>query len=252
MSKPNLVEFKSDSKNYSVRCDWEQRAEAPDEIATRFLRMIDALKAIHPAFGLWTCGVKRPEKFEEVRGRFAQEIAAKIVRDDWREPTPAYGYSFGAHTRDTPKDRSFYVSCNAGAIVESTFANSVTLATDAATGSRPDSDVVGYRLFRPALLAIIDAWEPVRGRATSHPLIRSYTGDSFFPPAWIQYLCPWLAEKITPPSTVLSEHLPNGGLLMSATTETFDVDNSAHLKAAQDMAAAMAPLDLLPWPSQRA
>jgi hypothetical protein len=37
---------------------------------------------------------------------------------------------------------------------------------------------------------------------------------------------------------------------MTATTETFDVDNPAHLKAAQDMAAAMAPLDALPWPSR--
>jgi hypothetical protein len=38
----------------------------------------------------------------------------------------------------------------------------------------------------------------------------------------------------------------------SATTETFDIDNPAHLKAAQDMAAAMAPLNALPWPSPRA
>jgi len=72
----------------------------------------------------------------------------------------------------------------------------------------------------------------------------------YFREAWIQYLCPWLAEKITPPSTVLVEHLPNGGLLMSATTETFDVDNPKHLAAARDMAAAMAPLNALPWPSK--
>ena len=76
--------------------------------------------------------------------------------------------------------------------------------------------------------------------------------DSYFPPVWIQYLNPWLARKITPLSTAPSEHLPNGGLLMTATTETFDVDNPAHLKSAQDMAAAMAPLNALPWPSGRA
>ncbi|MGO9774249.1 MAG: Imm52 family immunity protein [Roseiarcus sp.] len=252
MSKPDWVEFKSESKDYFISAYWEQRAETPDEITARFLRMIDALKAIHPAFSLWTCGVKRPEKFEEVRSRFAQEIAAKIVRDDWREPVPAYGYSFGARTRDTPKDRSFYVSCNAGAIVESAFANSVTLATDSAAGSRPDAEVVSFRIFRSALLALVDAWDSVHAGAYSQRLIRSYSGDSYFPPAWIQYLSPWLAQKITPPSTVFSEHLPNGGLLMTATTETFDVDNPAHLKAAQDMAAAMASLDLLTWPSQRA
>ena len=38
---------------------------------------------------------------------------------------------------------------------------------------------------------------------------------------------------------------------MTATTETFDVDNPAHLAAARDMAAAMAPLNALPWPSGR-
>ncbi len=251
MSKPNLVEFKSDSKSYSIHCNWEQRAETPEELAARFLRMIDSLKEIDPAFRLWTCGKKRPEKLEEVRDRYAEEIAAGITRDDWREPVPGDGYRFGARSRDTPKDRSFYVTCMGGSIIKRSFTNSVTLATDSVTGSRPDAGVVSYRVFRPALLAIVDAWEPVRARATCHPLIQLYKGDSLFPPVWIQYLCPWLAQKITPPSTVLSENLPNGGLLMSATTETFDVDNPAHLAAAQDMATAMAPLDRLPWPSQK-
>jgi hypothetical protein len=250
MSKPNFVEFKSESKSYYIGASWEQRAETPEELAARFLRMIDSLKEIDPVFSFWTCGKKRPEKLEEVRDRYAEEIAAGITRDDWREPIPADGYRFGAHTRDTPKDRSFYVTCKGGSTIKRSFTTSVTLATDSPTGSRPDAEVVSYRVFRPALLAIVNAWDPVRARATSHPLIRSYTGDSYFAPAWIQYLNPWLAEKITPPSTVLAEHLPNGGLLMSATTETFDVDNPAHLAAAQDMAAAMAPLNELPWPSQ--
>ncbi len=37
---------------------------------------------------------------------------------------------------------------------------------------------------------------------------------------------------------------------MSATIETFDVDNAKHLAVATDMASAMAPLDRLPWPSK--
>lgn len=36
---------------------------------------------------------------------------------------------------------------------------------------------------------------------------------------------------------------------MSAMTETFKADNPAHLSVARDMAAAMAPLNKLPWPS---
>ncbi len=213
--------------------------------------MIDALKKINPAFSLWTCGRKRSVDFEKIRDRYAEEIAAGLSRSDWGEPTPVYGYSFAATTRGVPRERYFVVSCHAGGTARSPFSNAVTLTTSS-NKAEPDPAVVGYRVFRPALLAIVDAWNPAQAAAYSQQLIQRYGGDSYFSPAWIQYLSPWLAEKITPPSTVLSEHSPNGGLLMSATTETFDIDNPAHLKAARDMAAAMAPLNELPWPSPRA
>ncbi len=253
MSVPRETEVKTTkSKGYYVSGNWEGRAETPDELAARFLRMIDSFEEIDPVFSLWTSGRKRPRKFETIRDRYAEEIAAGVTTDDWGESVPSDGYWFSARTRDTPNNRSFAVRCKAGSVLKYSFTNHVTLTTSSLADPRPDADVVSYRVFRAALLAIVDAWEPVRAGAYSQQLIQLYASDSFFPAAWIQYLCPWLAEKITPPSTVLSECLPNGGLLMSATTETFDVDNPAHLKAAQDMAAAMAPLDLLPWPSQRA
>ncbi len=34
---------------------------------------------------------------------------------------------------------------------------------------------------------------------------------------------------------------------MSATVETFDVENPAHMAAARDIAAAIAPLNDIPW-----
>jgi len=118
MRDPTWIEVKStESKNFSVRASWEGRAETPDELAARFLRMIDALKAIDPVFGLWTCGKRYSKKFEEVRERYAEEIAAGITRDDWREPIPEDGYWFGAFTRNTAKDRCFSVTCKAGSIV---------------------------------------------------------------------------------------------------------------------------------------
>ncbi len=250
-SKPVPIEVKTtDSKDYYIRASWEARAETPDELAARFLCMIDAFKEIDPVFCLWTCGKKRLVDFEKVRDRYAEEVAAGFARNDWGEPTPVYGYSFGAVTRDTPRERFFAARCHAGGTARSPFPNALTLTTSSNKATL-DPNVVSYRVFRPALRAIVDAWEPVRAGAYSQQLIQLNESASRFPPAWIQYLCPWLAQKITPPSTVLSEHLPNGGLLMTATTETFDVDNPRHLKAAQDMAAAMAPLNALPWPSQR-
>jgi len=241
----------TDSKDYYIRAGWEARAETPDELAARFLRMIDALKKIDPAFSLWTCGGMRSVDFEKIRDRYAEEIAAGLSRSDWGEPTPVYGYWFAATTRDVPRERYFVVRCHAGGTVKESFPNSIILETSSLANLKPDPRVLSYRVFRPALAAIVDAWNPAHTGAYSQQLIEKYGGGSYFSPAWLQYLCPWLAQKITPPSTVMSERLPNGGLLMMATTETFDVDNPAHLAAAQDMAAAMAPLNALPWHSGR-
>jgi len=251
MSDPRVWEIKTtDSKDYYIRACWEARAETPEALAARFLRMIDAFKGIDPVFSLWTCGVKAPRNLELVRDRYAEEVAEGVTRDDWGEPEPVYGYWAGAFTRNTPDDRSFAVRCKGGATVDSSFPNDVTFETSSMSNPEPEESAVSYRVFRLALLAIVDAWDPVRTGAYSRQLIRLYGGDSYFPAAWIQYLCPWLAEKITPPSSVLAEHLPNGGLLMTATTETFDIANPAHIAAAKDMAAAMKPLNEMPWPSR--
>ncbi len=228
---------------------WEGRAETPDELAARFLRMIDSFEQIDPLFSLWTCGARRPTKLETVRDRYAKEIAAGIEKDDWGIPIPIAGYWFGAFTRDIPDSRCFAVNCTAGSILKTPFPNKI-LFTTSPMDSSLEPDVVSYRIFRPALLAIVDAWDPVKAAAYPDDLNKFNDGSSFFPAAWIQYLCPGLAGKITPPSTALVEYLPNGGLLMSATTETFDVDNPQHLAAARDMGAAMALLDRLPWPSE--
>ena len=57
--------------------------------------------------------------------------------------------------------------------------------------------------FVPRCWAIVNASEPVRTGAYSQQLIQLNESASCFPATWIQYLCPWLAEKITPPPTVL-------------------------------------------------
>jgi hypothetical protein len=251
MNSSTPIEIKTtDSKDFYIRASWGARAETPEEIAPRFLRMIDALKPIDDAFNLWTSGVKRAKKLEDIRDRFAAEIAKGLAHSDWGEPTPVYGYWFAAVTRNVPRSQCFAVRCNVGETAPEPFPNAVTLTTSA-WKTAPDPRIIHYAVFRSALLAIVDAWEPVHSGAYSQQLIQRFGGDTYFSPAWIQYLCPWLAEKIAPPPSVIAEHLPNGGLLMSATTETFDVDNPAHLAAARDMAAAMAPLDKLPWPSGR-
>ena len=196
MSDPKWEEVKTtDSKEYYIRASWEGRAETPDELAPRFLRMMDAFAQIDPVFARWTCGAKRRKNLEMVRDRYASEIAAGIELDDWGEPTPVCGYWFGAITRDTPRNRSFAVLCNAGATLKSAFPNHVKFSTSSLADPQPDADVISYRVFRPALLAIVDAWEPVRAGAYSQQLIQLNESASCFPAAWIQYLCPGSPRK---------------------------------------------------------
>ena len=240
---------KSGIHKYYIRATWEARPETPEAVAARCLRTFDSLAEIDPLFKQWTCGRTGPVDLETVRDRYAEEVKEGVSRDGRREPEPESGYWCGGHTRDLPPSRTFRLNFCAGASIKAIFPNHVMFETSTFRGARPDPDVVTHRIFRSAMLAIVDAWQPVKAGAYSQALIELRSSGTYFPKPWIQYLCPWLAPQIAPPPSALVERLPDGGLLMSAATETFDVDNPKHMAVAGDIAAAMAPLGLLPWPS---
>ncbi|MEJ0091955.1 MAG: hypothetical protein WDN46_00480 [Methylocella sp.] len=58
---------------------------------------------------------------------------------------------------------------------------------------------------------------------------------------------PGQRSPIAPPASAIVER-PRGALLMAATEETFSIDNPAHLAAAGDILAALAPFEAPPWP----
>jgi hypothetical protein len=117
---------------------------------------------------------------------------------------------------------------------------------ETASQSIPDPAAITYPIFKSALIALIEAWEAEECHALPYNLLDFVKRGDHFQEAWMQYLSPPLAHLIAPPSTTINEWLQNGGLLMSATTETFRVDNPAHLAAARDIAAATKPLNALP------
>lgn len=161
---------------------WEARAETPEELAARFVRMIDAFEQIDPIFHRWACSYRRPRNFETLRDLFAEEVAANMQKDGSGNLLPQFGYRFGAFTRDEVKGASFMVECTAGATAETTFPNKVTMAT---FGHNPDPDIVDYRLMRAAVLAIADAWEPVQASAYSNLLYLRSRGAKYFRKVWI-------------------------------------------------------------------
>lgn len=238
-------------RDYFLRASWGARPETPEALAGRFLKNIDLLSAIDPLLALWLSGVNSPKKLETIRDRYAEIVAAEISTDDWGEPEPIYGYWPGAITRGHPCPLSYALNVRAGANLEADeFQNHAEFGTS--SNCIPDPAAITYRIFKAALLAVVQAWEPTDCFARPAGLIKlSPDTDGHFREAWMQYLSAPLAARVTPPQTAMIDRFPDGGLLMSATTDTFDIANPAHLAVARDIGAAMAPLNELPWPSAR-
>lgn len=224
---------------YFITAYWGPRAETPAELGRSFFRMIDAFKEIDPIFSRWVYG--RSTDLETLREDFAESIAKKIQRDDFGEVIGDGGYWFSARTGGQPRDRLFFVSCHAGMNLRGVTRNTVILGGSALVESAPETH--SFRLIHSALLAIADAWVPDTVEANCSWLVDRTKTDFPFRPAWMRYLCPALARQATPPANALVEHLPDGGMLLKATNETFDVDNPQHVAAAETIAAALTPLD---------
>src|SRR5271157_292026 len=146
-------------QGFNVRADRERRVETPEALAARFVRTIDRLEEIDPVFALWTCGSKRPKKFETMRDHYAEEVAEGLTKDDWGEPEPINGYWFGALTRGQAPSYSFSLRVHAGSTYPQPFPNNASFWTR--LGFIPDPSVVTYEIFNPALLAMVEAWDPV-------------------------------------------------------------------------------------------
>ncbi|WP_020174477.1 Imm52 family immunity protein [Methyloferula stellata] len=226
-------------RNYHIRAAWGPRVETPSAMAASFVRYIDILRNLDPVFSLWTTGMKRPVKFETVRDHFEDIVMDSVSIDDDGDPELEYGYGPFACTRDVAGPLVFGINTSLGSCLNNT--NYVDLHTNSA--EIPDPRIITYKIFKAALLGIVEIWDPLDCRATPHELLKLIDSDGYFRAVWMQYLSPPLARLITPPATSINEYLPNGGLLMSATTETFKVDNPSHVAVACDIADATAPLN---------
>jgi hypothetical protein len=231
----------TETNGYFITAYWGPRAETPEELAKRFFLMIDAFKQIDPALRLWIYG--RRNDLDAHREDFAKFIAKTIERDDWGVVMPNAGYWFDANSPDSQaRDRRFVVNCHAGSSIDRPSENKITFSQS--TMFQPAPDLHSYRIFHWALAAIVAAWDPVTVEANCYWLVdRTRKGAFPFRPAWMRYLCPALARQATPPASAWVEHLPSGGLLLSATQGTFDVDNPRHVAAAEEIAAALTDLD---------
>ena len=68
--------------------------------------------------------------------------------------------------------------------------------------------------------------------------------------SWMTYLSEFFAQMMTIPKDVFVEKVPDGGIMLCAAKEDFDVTNPQHMAAARSLRDALSPLNKLyirPW-----
>ena len=125
----------------------------------------------------------------------------------------------------------------------------ISLATEGLESVDPA--ILTFEIHRAATLALAESFDAERAYAFPSALADHWKpqhgADPAFPLAWISYVAPRATHLVTQPPTAIVERRPDGGLLMAATDETFDVGNPAHLAVARDIEAAVASLHCRPW-----
>jgi hypothetical protein len=260
---------------YSIRSQWRGRIETPVAIGAKFVNMLDALSGIDPIFSDWLItDFPNPSSGDAAtdflnmkivplgaaRLRIAEIIGNNVVLNDAREPSPDEGYTAIAVGGELYSPREVHISLKAGGEDDG--------GVDLEFGSKrgpPDLTTVTYRLYKAVLLAINAIWRAswacayaFRFGTISVPGVEIAPGvlatridsvarvplDPTFPYSvfhipWIAYLSAEHANGIALTRDILTERTPDGGLLMSATTDRLDPDNPEHVRRARIIAEVM-------------
>lgn len=262
---------------YFIRSKWSGRVETPAAIGAKFLETLDALSRIDPIFSGWLIADHPNQKSGDLmtdslniratplasaRLRIAEIIENYVVRDDFNERDPDCGYHAFAATSELDGPRVANMSIYTGG----KYYNG---CTNFEFGRRhmepPDLTIVAYPLFKSALLAINAVWrmpwacaqafrsgtisvpgaEVVPGMVgtridsiTQVPLDPTFPKSTFHIP-WIAYLSAEHAAGVAVTRDIFTERTPDGGLLLSATTDRLDPMNPEHVRRARIIAEVM-------------
>lgn len=241
------------SEQFRIRVHWGPRRESAVDCAHKMSRTMTALAALDPMLERWFLLDRKgfvPVALDDVATvAKTLEYQQKKLADG--PVIPEEG--FPLHSRTNRRDPfEIAVDYDVGAFgMFPYFPNRVTLISQPLEPA--NASFVNLRLFKPAILALSTIWNANWAYAHPDGLPDLLPRDrrrmvSAFYGGWLTYLSPAFASKIVPPRSVICEEAPGGGLLMIATTDTFDIRNSAHVAVARDVCAALAPLNALPFP----
>jgi Immunity protein 52 len=242
---------------FDIYARWGVREDPPERLGQRMLRSLDALPKLNPLFEHWWMtdhsltldDLQNLEPgqggfpLDEVRSRMAEIVERGVKKADDGDPTPLLGYGMSALNSPISSSKSVCLMVSGGDSVNEWGSRWATFSTE--YGEFPDPSIVAYPVFKGALLTIVSCWNPGYAQAYSSDLMKLWNKPYRFhlELSWMTYLSEPQACRIVLPSNVLIERTDDGGVLMIAAEETFDVSNPKHVAAARSMRDAFAPLN---------
>ena len=215
------------ANSFYSRAYWYRRRESAASIADRFARYLTSLEAVDPLLsGMYVRVRTKGTPFSTALPDLETLVRKSAERDENGKIDPADGFTIGALTRR--KHTNFFVRGFVGRDYLSPDMNDVMLTTGA---FHPDLPSMTYALFRGATLAMIKCWEPLLCCARPSYLLPYIAPGSWYRESWMTYVHPSLVDRVSPPEIPVVEPTPDGGLLLAATTDTFDIDKPDHLEA---------------------
>jgi hypothetical protein len=238
---------------YLVLARWRRGQESASRIGARLLEAVDQMARLSPAFPNWEfvermgADSARGVPVNHLRSRMTAFVEGQVVTDDFGEPEPESGYNVTAlgavvvADHDTPRRAALKTSTGSSWGNELSFEIGDSL-------DPADPNLVTYPIYREALETLASAWPCpwVSVEAIRHSRIESKawmppgpdaSGAEFLasiaaaeppPPErmiWIYYLSPPLAAGLAPPADLAPARTPGGGLILSAATTPFDLDD---------------------------
>lgn len=253
MALPPRLDPRINGSPLSIKALWGPRKEDLRACALRFAALLDGLTALNPIFkrwtaeSRWTMATTRRYPPPQTPGSLAGliERGERFQYGD-QSIEPQYGYCISAES-GKENHRTIRVSADVGNYVSTRpDCNYVSLFF---VGRSPGNrDLIRPSFLRQALLVCVATWRPDWASVELvHYARRWNTSLHSFPDkqpwaGWMTYLSAPLAERIVPPALVASERTPDGGLLMLATRQQFDVTLPPHVAATDAIQAALRPI----------
>jgi len=246
------------TNSFSISSSWDLRAETAEEFGERIIKTMDALSQISPLFQPWWIfnaslaqgnAWKNPKAQRYFSLNYARDHLTEIMemavdRDDGGESDPDCGYLVLAvnSQRRLPQTVELHAW---GADNHADFGGrGAAFSTE--FNMIPDPEIVAYPVFKAVLMALVSNFDVAYAKAYSSELSvqwRPAPNPRFIDLSWMTCLSAPLAQQIAPPTDVLVEKYQDGGVLMIAAEETFDVNNADHMHAARSILRALKPLN---------